>query len=89
MIMNWTRIERILRKKYKKRFNAVESPAYPSLIMGYFKNRTVRSALGSVNQVFNPLVSTRKCPKGDFSERMSLKIADNLRVFGTALIMKP
>ena len=33
MLIDWTRIERIIRKKYKKIFNAVGSPAYPSLVM--------------------------------------------------------
>jgi transposase, IS5 family len=32
-LIDWIRIERILRKKYKKFFNAVGSPAYPSLVM--------------------------------------------------------
>jgi IS5 family transposase len=33
MLIDWARIERIIRKKYKKFFNAVGSPAYPSLVM--------------------------------------------------------
>jgi IS5 family transposase len=33
LLIEWTRIERIIRKKYKKFFNAVGSPAYPSLTM--------------------------------------------------------
>lgn len=33
MLIDWTKIERIIRKKYKKFFNAVGSPAYPSLVM--------------------------------------------------------
>jgi len=32
-LIDWTKIERIIRKKYKKFFNAVGSPAYPSLVM--------------------------------------------------------
>lgn len=32
-LIDWRRIERIIRKKYKKYFNAVGSPAYPSLVM--------------------------------------------------------
>jgi|SRR5208282_616685 len=33
ILIDWTKIERIIRKKYKKFFNAVGSPAYPSLVM--------------------------------------------------------
>ena len=33
ILIDWSRIERIIRKKYKKFFNAVGSPAYPSLVM--------------------------------------------------------
>jgi transposase, IS5 family len=33
LLINWTRIERIIRKKFTKNFNAVGSPAYPSIVM--------------------------------------------------------
>jgi IS5 family transposase len=33
ILIDWSKIERIIRKKYKKFFNAVGNPAYPSLVM--------------------------------------------------------